>query len=517
MNGWIAGGAVVALVSVVAVGSLVLRETSRARITATPPTAAARSIARPELPHHGPVAAPSAPAGPAKVEPAFDVVRSEPGGATVVAGHGAPKIKMALLDGDRVVDSVESDAEGQFVFMPPPLSPGRHVLRLAPAGGAPGKSVRVDVPPAVAASPPPPAASAPAVAFRSLEIEPSGAFVVTGSGAAGHVLRVYLNGSFVVAVRPRKDGSWSVRVEKGMRPGRYELRADDVRGAEAKVLATAGTSFEYAGRDTADARRTVLPDNPGKAASPSPAPGETASTSPGPATSPPGPDPDAVTATTAPEVITGNVSPAPTVLSRTVPVASPTSRVANAKLAKPQQAPPGSTLPLKVAHGRPAPPAVRPPLGQKPIAAVRTGYGVVPVQARAAAPRLGPRPYRVVIVSPPPSAYGRASIRYSLMRPAAISVPVRPAGRVAGTWQAIVPPQGRPAVLRAHAVVPAIRTIVVQPGDSLWRISERAYGSGANFVRVVQANPAIIRNPQVIVAGQRLVLPSTLGGRVPAH
>jgi nucleoid-associated protein YgaU len=49
--------------------------------------------------------------------------------------------------------------------------------------------------------------------------------------------------------------------------------------------------------------------------------------------------------------------------------------------------------------------------------------------------------------------------------------------------------------------------IVVQPGNSLWRIARRAYGSGFQFTVIYEANQGNIRDPDLIYPGQVFYLP----------
>jgi nucleoid-associated protein YgaU len=49
--------------------------------------------------------------------------------------------------------------------------------------------------------------------------------------------------------------------------------------------------------------------------------------------------------------------------------------------------------------------------------------------------------------------------------------------------------------------------VVVQPGNSLWRIARRIYGSGFEFTIIYDANRSQIRDPDWIYAGQILDLP----------
>ncbi|MCG8440372.1 MAG: LysM peptidoglycan-binding domain-containing protein [Caulobacterales bacterium] len=51
------------------------------------------------------------------------------------------------------------------------------------------------------------------------------------------------------------------------------------------------------------------------------------------------------------------------------------------------------------------------------------------------------------------------------------------------------------------------RTVVVQPGNSLWRIARRLYGSGWQYTVIYQANEGQIRDPDLIYPGQIFDIP----------
>jgi LysM repeat protein len=59
----------------------------------------------------------------------------------------------------------------------------------------------------------------------------------------------------------------------------------------------------------------------------------------------------------------------------------------------------------------------------------------------------------------------------------------------------------------SHAARPASHVIyVVQPGDSLWSIAQRFYGSGFAWPDIYHANSSQISDPNEINVGQRLVI-----------
>jgi nucleoid-associated protein YgaU len=59
---------------------------------------------------------------------------------------------------------------------------------------------------------------------------------------------------------------------------------------------------------------------------------------------------------------------------------------------------------------------------------------------------------------------------------------------------------------------PSVQLVVVQPGNSLWRISRAHYGEGIRYVQIYQANIDQIRDPDLIYPGQIFVLPEDAAG-----
>ncbi|MDR1692794.1 MAG: LysM peptidoglycan-binding domain-containing protein, partial [Oscillospiraceae bacterium] len=50
-------------------------------------------------------------------------------------------------------------------------------------------------------------------------------------------------------------------------------------------------------------------------------------------------------------------------------------------------------------------------------------------------------------------------------------------------------------------------TYTVQTGDSLWKIAQKLLGSGARYTEIYELNKDIIKNPNLIYAGQVLKIP----------
>lgn len=51
------------------------------------------------------------------------------------------------------------------------------------------------------------------------------------------------------------------------------------------------------------------------------------------------------------------------------------------------------------------------------------------------------------------------------------------------------------------------KTYTVKKGDCLWNIAKKYYGSGSSYNKIYNANKNIIKNPNLIYPGQKLVIP----------
>ncbi len=212
-----------------------------------------------------PVAAPAPQPPPAPVPPTLDVVRVETSGDMVIAGRAAPKVLVTLSEGNRLLAEGETDASGHFVLIPPALSQGDHLLDLRSGSGAQQAQANLAI--SVPAKPsekalaavieadkptrvPGEGRSAPGrpepgnVVVRTVEAGEDGAFFASGMGPPGATVRLYLNDSFVADVTTASDGSWGLRVERGMSPGHYDVRADLLEEG-GKVAARAQVPFDY--------------------------------------------------------------------------------------------------------------------------------------------------------------------------------------------------------------------------------------------------------------------------------
>ena len=407
----------------------------------------------------------------------FDVVRVEPGGDAVVAGHGPPKARIALRIDGKIVDSALADDVGQVVFVPSPLSPGPHVLELASSqdGGAPSISkastIVVDPKVALAAHPAPTSDSAPprptsAIAISepgptpidlsapkqapspspsarvptgtvapptspvnkasplaaptgsevfvvSVEATAFGRLKVKGSTEPGRTVRLYLNGTYLADAMASPEGLWSLTIEHGMTPGDYSVRADVVDASNGAVVARAEVPFLYP-----------------------------------------------------------RAFPTPKSMATVTPVAQRSPTLAAA---------PDPEADLASATGETGTPA--------PYSSPTT----------AGLPAPAPKTNENKSTPGSPTPFGTGDVAADTL----LAPNSKPALETTPT------PTSNEANQGSNVVVEDLRTTTVSPGDTLWRFGERYYGNGALYGQIYAANTKQIRNPHWIYPGQIFVVPES--------
>ena len=71
----------------------------------------------------------------------------------------------------------------------------------------------------------------------------------------------------------------------------------------------------------------------------------------------------------------------------------------------------------------------------------------------------------------------------------------------------LVPAICKVTAAKAAAAEESANTYVVVRGDCLWKIAKKFYGDGNKWIDIYNANAAVIRNPNLIYAGQELLIP----------
>jgi nucleoid-associated protein YgaU len=275
--------------------------------------------------------APVKPAEPPEA-PRFDIVRVEPNGDAVIAGRGKPNTVVEMLVDGKPVAKALADPNGQFALVPPPLPKGSSeiVLRSRTADGQESRSAQSvavsvspkgDTQPLVALTTPdaptvvlsqpgvpeaPPGGARPgetaaagtgrgtpkaaeaiaggdrAARIVSVDSEPGGKLFVTGSGAPGSQVRLYLNDTLIAPATVGPDGRVTFTIGRGVAGGQYQVRLDQVDPKTGAVLHRAEVPFAMpqAFAQAADPRAagragagTAAGDTPHQGAGPAGAPG----------------------------------------------------------------------------------------------------------------------------------------------------------------------------------------------------------------------------------------------------
>jgi nucleoid-associated protein YgaU len=465
-----------------------------------------------------PVAAEPAPAAPLlpnppeeqRQRPQFDIVRVEPTGEAVIAGHGEPKAKVAVTDHGQVVAETDADETGQFVILPPAFAPGGHDLGLTSriAQGAPIQSpgtVGIDVPlpkaksaqglanPSAAAilaaksnpptaptsplkvatnqevkTPTPPNAAPPPVVAGAIEVPPpatlSSAQTPPPSATSANPVE-----PIVVA---RSDASVSESTAAAPRVAVTGVASDAAGRLVATGSAPVGAfirlylngSFLASVTAGADGLWSLTVEHGMKGGGYSIRADEIDQAK------------DAVIsraevpfnfAEHAAELAASTRRPAPAPIENT-PVAAP--------------APPSAEV---VAQSK----VVAPPRAEELAASAST----------LAKPVEGGASHNV-----PADPASSSNVASAAPTPVATPTPTSPP---AAPKQASLESPSNPRPNAAHAVVRTVDTTKVVPGDSLWAISAHLYGNGLRYTQIYAANASQIRNPRLIYPGQIFVLP----------
>lgn len=483
------------------------------------------------------------PKPPVSSEPSFDVVRVDPDGNAVLAGRGAPNAEIAIMDGGEEIGRVTTDSRGEWVFIPPSkLPPGQRVLFLRQAGAGPTASTGEVSDSVVLVIP----EKGKDIAGRPAS-EPSLPLVMVvpkedpgdGGTVVARVLQAPAAGPLASPAAPTDRAA----APAGPAATSGATAAGDSASASAGSASTgsASTGAESAGSasagsaSTGSASTASVPTASGSggavaAAAPAPAPAASAAAS-GAARTAAGSEGARVTPPGA--ALPGAGAGVP--VAATLPVVAEPSRPAAA--AEPSAEP--SAAPSSAHPGAPA--------SERAAGAIAAagGRGAAPVvsaypeTAAGSAPQAGSGASDVavdvidyddkgeVVFSGRSDPGARVEVYIDdksvggagadaagrwTMRPEA---PVAP-----GSYQLRVDKVAAGGTVEARVAFPFVRAnpltelpnnrlVVIQPGNNLWRIATRVYGSGVRYVEIFDANKDQILNPDLIYPGQVFGLPRT--------
>ncbi len=193
----------------------------------------------------------------AATKPSFDIVRVNPKGDAVMAGHAAPGAEIHIEEAGREIGRAQADQHGDWVFVPTePLPPGTRELTLT-ARGPDGQESRSDgtvllvipdhgqaqVPVAVLSSPEAPpsvlqsaAGEGHGLGLEAAEYDEHGAARLAGRAPPGADVRVYLDDKPVGDARADAQGRWVLSPKGTLQPGDHHVRLDQI-GADGRVIA----------------------------------------------------------------------------------------------------------------------------------------------------------------------------------------------------------------------------------------------------------------------------------------
>ncbi|WP_279356422.1 LysM peptidoglycan-binding domain-containing protein [Methylobacterium indicum] len=422
-----------------------------------------------------PVPAAPAPAAP-EGTPAFDIVRVEPDGSSVVAGRTRPGAEVALLRDGRPFASTRADAAGNFALVPPTLPPGTSEITLqstAPDGTRlTGRDSAVVVVAPDRRAKPLVAVTAPGqpTAVLSLpETAPPGPAEATVASEA--------KPSPGASASPESKAPPKAEARSGAPNGKgaaERVAKDEARPAPVKVV---GVDAEAGGRLYVTARgapkaalRLYLNDTlvaPGQAG------------------------PDGRIAFT----IGGGVKPGDyrVRVDQVDPASGKVETRAETAFAMPKALGEGSF------GGK--------SLGERSFGERALGEPAPAAPVRAAPVQPVPAPSMAAKVAPAPPVPGPMAVRPAGPSPGeapvvAAAPPASPATPAPSAASALAPADS------GAVFVPGISTAKVARGDNLWSISRRTYGRGLRYTVIFDANQPQIRDPDRIYPGQVFVLPA---------
>ena len=367
---------------------------------------------------------------------------------------------------------------------------GRGFLVLGAGGGAAAPPAVAGAPEAAAPPPdaeaPPPPAEPVAPSFDIVRVEPSGETVIAGRAMPGSEVTVLDRGEVLGTVTADEAGEWVLLPEKPLAPGSHEL------GLSSQMPAGA-------------------------------APAQTQPAQTQPAQTRTGQTQTAEFEASAPE---NTAAPTPTL---TPPAAARPLESENVVVVVVPEPKPAVTAEAEAGAATPAP--------EQPIALLtpRAGEGASRVLQQPGEGGITDR--GLVLNAVDYDETGRVVISGQARPGAVIYVYLddKPLGRAVtddeGFWEAVPGERVTPGLhsLRvdqvdgAGSVVASVETpfsratlltsldeesfVVVQPGNSLWRIARRSYGRGIRYTVIFEANRDQIRDPDLIYPGQIFQVP----------
>ena len=473
--------------------------------------------------------------------PGFDVLRVEPDGSTVIAGHAQPGSKLEILSGDAVVGTADVGATGDFAAVfDKPLPAGDYQLTLRSTGedGAvktseevatvsvpkdpsgqllamvskPGEASRLITTPEAAkgetaqttdgksaevasqtplatgdaSSAPAKAVGVPGLQVTAVEIEGSKMFVA-GSAKPHALVRVYADEKLIGEIKADDKGNFVVDGEVELTVGSHIIRADMLNEDGTKVAMRASVPFDRpAGSQVA-------------AVAPSGTPSATA-----------GLDGVRAEAGKALALLKGLYANGKVPSGEQLAAARSATEIALKSLADFRLAD-SSDQALATAASR----------ASKAAADALTALKAAPQDAPSVASALAKVDATVGPVlaergSATPASDGQAQQK-DAPAPGELAKVMGAGSAVAGDASttpaqgteaaAAAPQQEGPQTVQQEPLKESKSSVIIRRGDTLWQISRRVYGAGLRYTTIYLANQDQIEDPDRIRPGQVFGVP----------
>lgn len=356
------------------------------------------------------------------------------------------------------------------------------------------------------------------VKIVSVDAQEGGRLHVTGQATAWTSLRLYLNDTMVASGQSDAQGRIAFTIGRGVKPGGYQIRVDQVDAQTGKVRNRAQVAFAY---PTNLAERPSSRDSLA-APSTAPVPGQAqqsaaAKIAQAPTTATPQPDakpprsaaaalpsgkPASETADSASPAVADTPVPKPASRSEEASTGVDTEKVEPPSagtdgFAKTAKEMPAKELPAKDLATKPA---------ETTLAERHRATGGTPSIALASG-----KPEEKS--NQEASRRAAATLAPSLPEPASPETSTTAPVSKSESTEDRIPENKAMAVIPAPSeqagviFVPEISTAKITRGDNLWQISRRTYGSGLRYTVIYDANQDQIRDPDLIFPGQIFVLP----------
>jgi hypothetical protein len=255
---------VLVALAVVVVGSIGIFALRTFWPTTQAPEQAASGIAQPAAPAKPAMPRPIPP-GP--IPPSFDIVRIDPQGGAVIAGHGEPGADLSVRSDGVDIGRATIDGQGAWALtLDHKLPAGPHALTLhehtavgqdmvsegsvlmtAPGTGEATPPLAVltapNQPPRMLQAPPGAEPAKPGqLGLGALDYDAHGELRLSGTAAPDATVRLYADNKAIGETHAGKDGRWNLVPPAAVAQGDHQLRLDQV-GPAGKVIARVELPF----------------------------------------------------------------------------------------------------------------------------------------------------------------------------------------------------------------------------------------------------------------------------------